>query len=384
MKSLGFAHALIINSTDHRKFLYPDDDGNIFFQVNQEIFLSCPGSGNHFNINPNHSYKTFRCNGVDRFEAWNKSYNFGELDCIKPPSHKIAQVPQHSITYAIGFVVDGDGTFIRLATIQFENSSYPASLAISIIPQGIAGSQRLMHVGRIRQEHCCDEEITKMNMVYKVEHQRKSLCHQMSESKNSCLTNLESSGHFLTPVRLVPMSGHVYAIAGRSVDTYLNTAPMWTTICNGNWQAVKNFILETARVLRRELIVITGVGGQMKIKDQIQGLHLWSTGNLKKFSIPEYFWKIVLDPVSQRSKVFVVSNDPFLKSNNKTSFMTLCREPNFLRTQRSRDPMLGLTYTCDVNDFLSQAEIPQTVTRILTKKSHEGELDLLDYVKNVT
>lgn len=96
-----------------------------------------------------------------------------------------------------------------------------------------------------------------------------------------------------------------------------------------------------------------------------------------KVPVPEYFWKVVIEPVSKHAVAFIGFNNPYLTAADLSkSLRSMCTDvcqkitwlPTNLDIVNRRDITKGYIFCCDVNKFRTfVTEFPdQTNYNLLT------------------
>ncbi|GAB0086879.1 hypothetical protein DMENIID0001_010830 [Sergentomyia squamirostris] len=142
-----------------------------------------------------------------------------------------------------------------------------------------------------------------------------------------------------------------------ATEFYINTAPQFQVINQGNWLRVEKHVRDLAETLQDDVTVITGVLGILKLPNQ--------NGEQKKIylgdgviPVPEIFWKIVLHEKSLSAIVFIGSNNPHLNSFPPIC-PNICNETTFgdgekSKSQNFSDGKLGFIICCRLHDFLKK------------------------------
>lgn len=79
-----------------------------------------------------------------------------------------------------------------------------------------------------------------------------------------------------------------------------------------------------------------------------RGLH-----HLNKVNVPEFFYKLIKDTVTNEGLVLVTSNNPFLDAMGSNQFAMMCSENLCAFSNVLQKSMEGYTYCCDVGEFLN-------------------------------
>lgn len=186
------------------------------------------------------------------------------------------------------------------------------------------------------------------------------------------------------------------------------SAPAFITVKEGNLRRIDNFI---RKVISNPTEVVTGQFGQLKllnsrnelsemylknIQDLVadlaeklavmskvskeitggdvgdlfdQSYHHRQSGNkkkqkealyaarglqpLNKIKVPEFFYKVIKDTVTNEGMVFVTSNNPFSDHMGNNQFEMMCSENLCAFSRVLQKSVDGYTYCCDVEEFLN-------------------------------
>lgn len=132
----------------------------------------------------------------------------------------------------------------------------------------------------------------------------------------------------------------------RATNYFINVAPHWQEINNGNYGAVEDKVADLAIKLNRTFTVISGGFETLTINNAKITL-----GNIK---VPKWIFKVVMDTEGQRKQgiVFVVSNNAFDSFATQPPLCTdICTANRWIFPQKNNETR-GLTICCSVHDFL--------------------------------
>lgn len=168
---------------------------------------------------------------------------------------------------------------------------------------------------------------------------------------------LNDKSQFLSRGHLAAKSDFVYGAQQRSAFWYLNTAPQWKTVNEGNWNFLENSVRRFAAKHRLDIDVYTGVYGQMTMED-INGiqqpvyLHPYISAKDAVMPVPKFYWKVIYDPLSMRGTAFVSLNDPFIKSITDDVYLCtdISKKIKWVHW-KPRDIISGISYACSVADL---------------------------------
>jgi len=155
-------------------------------------------------------------------------------------------------------------------------------------------------------------------------------------------------GLYLARGHLAPSGDLLYRNWQEVSYMYSNVVPQWQVVNNGNWRDVEEAVRARANIRESTLLVYTGTKGILNLR----GKNLWLvTGSIP---VPQYLWKLVVDPPSGSSIVFVTLNNPHLKYLTRS--VSLCKDVCQIagwgdRLQEREDLEQGYTQCCTSTEF---------------------------------
>lgn len=371
-------HSLIIKPANHTEFMEPDENGDIFFKYGESVFLSC-AKGNQFKRFP-FMAANFMCHRESTFEYELSFYDFySDLDCQETPKYDIidreltysdyedARNGLEMLTfyheYYIGFFVDNADSFLNVLQVYVDDGARTTSYVKSRISKFLAGGQNIsLEPRKFNTTFCGSNE---MDNIYEYTSQESSFTVQLHGQKNYLQPK---SGYVFNRGQLTAKSSLVYSAAATTTYTYLNVAPQWANIKDGNWAKIETHVNEIAKVLKKDLTVITGGFGVLQLNDtadekQYMRLDAKSRGSMAsvpKFPIPLFSFKIAIEPEKQEGVVFVTVNNPYI--TNGTEY-EICTYP-LIKVPGVKMPVgwepgkadKGYSYMCTVGDFFEQTK----------------------------
>jgi hypothetical protein len=146
---------------------------------------------------------------------------------------------------------------------------------------------------------------------------------------------------------------------------YVNSAPQWQSINQGNWYQLEKAVREFRQTrIKNTLVIITGTYGTFTLPDlnnNQQEIHMITDRNGKgHVPVPKYFWKIVWDEKVGQATAFIGINNPYLgKVDPEMIFcQDVCdRMPWFKETTvyRNRHIIIkGYLFCCEVKHLLAK------------------------------
>uniref|UniRef100_A0A8D8TKG7 DNA/RNA non-specific endonuclease/pyrophosphatase/phosphodiesterase domain-containing protein n=1 Tax=Cacopsylla melanoneura TaxID=428564 RepID=A0A8D8TKG7_9HEMI len=186
-------------------------------------------------------------------------------------------------------------------------------------------------------------------ILYNKKSQRKMFASYLDKS----LFKKYLSANSLTRTQLVPRKDFPMKSWRRAVDIYVNLAPQWKSIARGHWERMEINIRRVAMERNLTLDIITGILNDDKSGNNATQSPLAKPDFLdpthRHIAIPDFFYKIVFDPVSKQGIVFVNDNNPLDFSGQKVC-KDICSDnlwPSYKQTYA------GVIYCCDVNEMES-------------------------------
>lgn len=154
---------------------------------------------------------------------------------------------------------------------------------------------------------------------------------------------------------LTPDADFIFTFEQFATYFYLNVAPQFQVINQGNFLKVEKIARNLAASLKSDLQIVTGTFGVLKLKNVKTGQ--WKSMFLdtenEKIAVPEYYYKILFDPSSNSSLVLLTSNNPFLKSRNDLVEIcpNICSYAGVSQKETLENFKKGYTYCCSLDDF---------------------------------
>lgn len=161
---------------------------------------------------------------------------------------------------------------------------------------------------------------------------------------------------------LTPPDTFIYKYENLAARRYMNVAPFFSSIKEGNWKTIEDACIKLAS--HHCLTVHTGTYGVSDISDgndqegggKKQGVFLEDDD---KVPVPQYIWKAVYNetvPKDVRGVVIVVFNNPVRPPvGNEIFCADVCNEVHWLTEYSTnfKHAKKGYIFCCTVNDFLS-------------------------------
>lgn len=200
------------------------------------------------------------------------------------------------------------------------------------------------------------------DVVYKQAYQKSRFNQLLKSAKiaSKYITDKE----YLVRGHLAPDADFLLSSSQFSTYFYLNVAPQWTSINNGNWKRVENTVRKAAAAQGTTFSIITGTHGALRLEQTNITLYK------NKIPVPEYMYKVVYDEESKKAIVFVVINNPFINHVAKNDLLcdNICDIAGWNDKQWDNIKR-GYVICCEFKDFQRKVSgvAPLHVTGILQK-----------------
>nr|AGT96473.1 salivary endonuclease [Phlebotomus orientalis] len=171
--------------------------------------------------------------------------------------------------------------------------------------------------------------------------------------------------HYLARGHLSPEVDFVFGTEQHATEFYINTAPQYQSINQGNWLRVEKHVRKLAKALQDDLHVVTGILGILKFSNKRTEREIYLGEGV--IPVPQIFWKAVFHPKNSTAIVFVTSNNPHEKTFNpicKDVCETARLGDKQHESQNFSNHTVGFTICCELPDFLGNSRV------ILPKEFH--------------
>uniref|UniRef100_A0A1B0CL74 Endonuclease n=1 Tax=Lutzomyia longipalpis TaxID=7200 RepID=A0A1B0CL74_LUTLO len=162
--------------------------------------------------------------------------------------------------------------------------------------------------------------------------------------------------NFLSRGHLSPEVDFTFRREQHATEMYINTAPQYQSINQGNWLRVENHVRDLAKVLQKDITVVTGILGILRLKSKKTEKEIYLGDDV--IAVPAMFWKAVFDPQKQEAIVFVSSNNPHVKTFNPNC-KDVCAQAGFGNDNLEyfSNYSIGLTICCKLEEFVKRNKI---------------------------
>jgi len=162
-----------------------------------------------------------------------------------------------------------------------------------------------------------------------------------------------AKSYYFARGHLAPDGDFIDAASQDATYYYINVAPQWQSVNNGNWKALELATRNLAANRLRTLTTYTGGFDVLKLpnsKGEDTPIYLATDKeNNSLIPVPKYYWKIVHDPLSDTAATFVTLNNPHMNIVKPTDIFCddVCDQLPWVTWQRLKIPS-GYTFCCTV------------------------------------
>ncbi|KAL3278834.1 hypothetical protein HHI36_016354 [Cryptolaemus montrouzieri] len=189
-----------------------------------------------------------------------------------------------------------------------------------------------------------------------------------------------NSKSFLARGHLSPDADFLFASWQIATFFYVNVAPQWQAINNGNWKRLESLSRNTAKSYNDTLEVYTGIHEVLQLmnaEDIETDMYMTSDG---KLPIPKFIWKILYLQTSKKAISFISLNNPFASSLDNSDMLckNVCNRygwDNPAWTNGSK----GFVYCCDARDLLKVVPTGPKITIRGILEAPERVMKFADY-----
>ncbi|KAF7285400.1 hypothetical protein GWI33_010653 [Rhynchophorus ferrugineus] len=342
----------IVVLCDSNDYLYPTgEDSDLRFTNGECLNVICPGGNVLVGSQSYENAVTATCIGSTLFNISNKSVSWESISCNKVPEKTARRTGEtcenNGKEIEIGFVVP-DG-FLRTILICFDESTQQALYSYAKISQSINKRKERPRPNWLQGTSLYN--ITSVDNYYKRANQRTTINELLNFAENST-SFIQDNDYFLARGHLTARSDNFYPSQQNQTFFLVNAAPQWQIINANNWYKVETSIRDYAEENQIDLLQWTGVYGVLSVNNTNNiktELYLYSKNDELYIPVPEVFWKVVYDPISQKGAAIIGLNNPY--AENYTVFCDdvsdLTKWVNFKKSNTAK----GLIFVCNVNDF---------------------------------
>lgn len=144
----------------------------------------------------------------------------------------------------------------------------------------------------------------------------------------------------------------MYTISAQSSTYfYINVAPQWLSVRQGNWLQVERLARVLAQRAQTDLMIYTGIYDVLTLPSERTGRRTIYLEEGDRFPVPKWFWKILVNESSDSAIVLMTLNNPHAKLAEAQGFCNnICSSVGLISAGLKRLTK-GFTYCCELNDF---------------------------------
>ncbi|XP_018321768.1 uncharacterized protein LOC108734632 [Agrilus planipennis] len=254
------------------------------------------------------------------------------------------------LTVSVGFQIDD--VFLNRIESCYDNNTrlplYTKSIldkSVSTCPTGRTGWYSTGTFRIMLPENIED--------IYTIERQRQTVNQLLGLPLND--QSFIGDGHmYFARGHLTPKCDFTYPSEQRLTHNYFNAAPQWQQFNAGNWKVlearIKDFVTKSTTF--DYIVVYTGTYGITKFNNI--DIYLYNGQNIHAVPVPQYFWKIIYEPISKKATVFVINNNP-KRIKTQAICTSFCDTLGWLMKAafQPRNIMKGITFCCAYTELIS-------------------------------
>ncbi|ENN82866.1 hypothetical protein YQE_00768, partial [Dendroctonus ponderosae] len=348
---------LLVRSTS---FVYPSSVGRrtITLAAGETVDFACPGGRLVLEgVSTTLQVATASCVSGVRFVVNNARYLWRQIQCSVNPV-TTARLTGNSCESngreaEIGFAVT-TSRFVRTIQICFNQATqspiYTYYDLIPAITQQVRGTPRPSWT-----QGTGIFTLTNVNNLFTQATQRVTINALLGLPTGSFNVIQNNNNYFLSRGHLTARSDFFYAAQQNSTFQFLNALPQWQTFNGFNWDQAETDVQDYAESNNVNLQVWTGGFGVTTLPHATTGreteLYLHVSGTQRSLPVPEIFWKVVYNPISQRGVALIGVNNPYKTAAQINRF---CDDRSdllpWLNWQRNNQ-MRGISWACTVTAF---------------------------------
>ncbi|XP_049878834.1 uncharacterized protein LOC126375791 [Pectinophora gossypiella] len=358
---IHFGEPLPVILKDGRLLEPTDNFGNIEIDYGDTITLSCEGAGfiSHPNIRSDKTTATITCDGGETFknDEWlSLPAQFTLFKCSFPPNYISRRTDRTCF----------DGNRIYEVGYRIENIFYPAyescfnELGFNAIYSKYTQKPYNAHYQtKVERPFFVDNNvygIIPVNTLFSTRGQKAAVAQLVGPLIDKYMTQ----NQFLSRGHLAAKTDFVLAFGERATFHYVNCAPQWHGFNSGNWNTLEIDLRNHIHLAGYDTIIYTGTFGVSTLLNQFDRrveIYLYTDENNNPvIPVPEYFYKVVYEPATQRGTAFVGINNPYYTEAEARELFfceDVCRRPGQYpwltwHPDNSHD---GYTFCCTISDF---------------------------------
>lgn len=364
--------------------LYPENNTRtLSIESGAKLSLFCPGHNNSFKSSKdNDSSVEYECKeGQLKKEGNGKKVNFKTMSCKMPMIPEIKRKENSKCskgcdaknckgkkTKNVMTEFDVGWTISKKFTLQYSvcmDETLYGTLWSKHVIRGASLSKKSA-TGR-KQRPDFQDEVDKETIFsqnpdfdfdkpYSKKEQKKTVSKLLDTNKlPSGKTIMSSSKFYFVRGHLVPDAEFVYNAESDATYFYINVAPQYQALNNGNWKAMEISTRDYAQKSQSDITIYTGTWEILEYpnkKGDSTQLYLYAdpeSSEKMAIPVPKYFWRLVHDEKKDESFAFIAFNDPHV--NETESFCkSICDNLDWVDWPVN-DVKKGLMNCCKTSDL---------------------------------
>ncbi|KAG6454133.1 hypothetical protein O3G_MSEX008518 [Manduca sexta] len=345
------------------RLLEPTDNfGGVELNYGETLTISCEGSEliRHANANRVVTTATITCVGDEMFrnDEWlNAPARFSAFTCQEAPRHTSRRTNRTCFEgnkiFEVGYTVQNE--FYPVYESCFDESRLNA-----VYSKYTQKPYNAFYQTRVERPFFIAENVygfTPVETLFSPRGLRASVAQLVGTMIDNYVTKTES----LSRGHLAAKTDFVFAFGERATFHYVNCAPQWTGFNGGNWNTLEVDLRNHVHSAGYDTIIYTGTLGVTQLFNQY-GVRVdiyldTDENNNPVIPVPQYYYKVVYEPCTQRGIAYVGINNPYYTPDEARELFfcqDLCRtlRSNFSwLTWHPDNPSEGYTFCCSVPDF---------------------------------
>ncbi|XP_076252978.1 salivary endonuclease-like [Rhynchophorus ferrugineus] len=357
----------LIIRPDSNELIYPKPgEKTVKFHQNEEIYFACPQNDSP---NPSRIEGKAICESGTNFKTetdyiidWAKSPCNNKISISMQYTRKDCGPDGKEIK--VGFDVQERG-FISTMTICFDARNLIAHYSFTVLKAaGNGGLQKSMQRNMYKWFKLdLISDIygnISIDSLYKEKKQRSTINKLLGlpEDSTDFIKDKSTPELYLARGHLTANADMFYPAERRSTFFIGNAVPQWQLLNNKNWKRIEESIRKYGEESELDLKVWTGIYGVAssphKQNKKETKLYLYVNDDRKALPVPAHLWKVVYNPKSHLSVVFVGVNNPYI-----TNYVPICENvTDKLGVEINHDyKNQGLCYACTFESFKEKVKI---------------------------
>jgi len=258
----------------------------------------------------------------------------------------------NGIELDIGFEI-GDGRFLTSLMVCFNPAQQIAYY--TLINQTAAINQRVSASNSISppfRQGSGIYTIGSATSFYNRTQQRATINTLLGLDNSSTKYIKDSDDKFLSRGHMIARADGFYAAQQNATFYMQNIAPQWQTVNGGNWNRLEINLRDYVEASGTDLQFWCGVHGVTTLPHETTGeeidLYLFVNSSMKALPVPEVYWKVVYNPLTEEGVAVIAHNNPY-KSEYKPICEDISSNLSWFTCQSSQEE--GFCYACSLTDF---------------------------------